>query len=419
MKPAASASTTPSAPIYLDHAAATPLDPQVFAAMVPFLRDQFANPSSLYRAARDTRRAVEDARHRIANVLGAKLTEVIFTSGGTEGDNLAIQGVLRAHPGAHWVTTAIEHDAVLRLVDALDPTVAQEGGAQPSTQGHPATVVPVKPTGLVDPAAVTAAVTDDTVLVSVMLANNEIGTIQPVANIAAALTRIRADRAGRGVDRPLYLHTDATQAPNYLSLHVTRLGVDLLTLNGSKIYGPKGVGALYVRQGTALEPLQYGGGQERERRSGTENVAGIVGLAAALELAATARDTEARRLTALRDRLLRALTDPGSPAYVPGARLNGDRKRRLPNNLNLTIPGADGEAMVLYLDNAGVQASTGSACSTGSLDPSHVLLALGLTPNEANSSLRLTLGRGTDDAAVDYVAQTLPQIIQRVRELTP
>jgi cysteine desulfurase len=388
------------APIYLDHAATTPVDPAVAEAMRPFLEAEFANPSSLYNAARDTRRAVESARHSISTILGAKPTEIIFTSGGTEGDNLAVQGVLRAHPGAHWVTTAIEHDAVLSCVEPL------------TRDGHKCTVVPVKPNGIVDPAAIEGAVTDQTVLVSVMLANNEIGTIQPVADIAKLVAAVRAGRMKRGIDLPLYLHTDAVQAANYLDLHVTRLGADLLTLNGSKLYGPKGTGALYVRHGTVLEPLIYGGGQERGRRSGTENVAGIVGFARAFELAATTRDAQSRRLTQLRDQLAAELTK-----HIPGIIINGDPRRRLPNNLNLTIPGAEGEALVLYLDNAGIMASTGSACSTGNLDPSHVLLAIGRTPEEANASLRLTLGRSTTAEACAKVALELPKIVERIRQL--
>ncbi len=393
-------STYMKSPIYLDHAATTPLDPSVLEAMQPYLEGWFANPSSLYVAARETRRAVEAARNTIAGILGAKITEIVFTSGGTEGDNLAVQGVMRAHPGAHWVTTSIEHDAVLGCVKPL------------ARLGYDATVVPVKPSGIVDPAAVAAAITDRTVLVSVMMANNEIGTIQPIAEISKLVAATRASRAQRRVNRPLYLHTDACQAAGYLDLHVTRLGVDLLVLNGSKIYGPKGAGVLYARQGTTLEPLMYGGGQERGRRSGTENTAGIAGLARALELAAATRAAESRRLTPLRDELTRRLLAP-----IPGARLNGDPKRRLPGNINLTIPGAEGEAMVLYLDNAGVMASTGSACSTGNLDPSHVLLALGHSAAEANCSLRLTLGRDTDQSAVDAVATVLPPIIRRLREL--
>jgi cysteine desulfurase len=379
-------------PFYLDHAAATPLDPRVFAAMRPHLETDYANPSSLYRAARVTRQALEQARATIANILGAKVTEIIFTSGATESDNLAIQGVLRAHPGAGWVATAIEHDAVLRIPGA--------------------TVVPVSSAGLVDPAALAAAVTDATVLISVMMANNEIGTIQPIADIAKVVARIRADRDLRGIGLPLYLHTDATQAAGYLDLHVDRLRVDLLTLNAAKLYGPKGTGLLYVRQGTVLEPLIYGGGQERGRRSGTENVAGAVGLATALELVHADREAEARRLTALRDDALARLR-----AALPDLILNGHPTKRLPNNLNLTLPGAEGEGLVLYLDNAGIMASTGSACTTGSLDPSHVLLAIGRTADEANSSLRLTFGRSTTAEAIDALEQHLPPIVHRLREL--
>lgn len=391
---------TLSKPIYLDHAATTPLDPAVLESMLPYLQQHFANPSSLYAAARQTRSAVEDARHSIARVLGAKPTEIVFTSGGTEGNNLAVQGALWAHPGAHWVTTAIEHDSVLSNIGHLERA------------GHHSTVAPVGLNGIVDPQAVMAAVTENTVLVSVMLANNEIGTIQPIADIAKQLAQVRAERSKRGVRLPIYLHTDACQAANYLDLHVSRLGVDLLTLGGSKLYGPKGTGALYVRTGTTLEPLLYGGGQERGRRSGTENVAGVIGLAHALELSAERRTFESRRLTPLRDGLIRDLLKA-----IPGAMLNGDPRRRLPNNANLTIPDAEGETLVLYLDNAGIQASTGSACSTGSLDPSHVLLAIGRSAAQAQSSLRLTLGRTTTESDTAKLTGILPGIVSRLREL--
>jgi cysteine desulfurase len=380
---------------YLDHAAATPLDPRVLDAMRPYLDTEYANPSSLYRTARVTRQALEQSRATLADLLGAKVTEIIFTSGATESNNASIQGVLRAHPDAHWVTTAIEHDAVLQISHA-----------------YPATVVPVSAAGLVDPEAIAAAVTEETVLVSVMMANNEIGTIQPIADIAKAIAKIRADRAARHNTRPLYLHTDATQAAGYLDLHVDRLQVDLLSLNGSKIYGPRGMGLMYVRQGTVIEPLLYGGGQERGRRSGTENVAGAVGLAKAFELAARDREAEARRLTALRDEALTRLK-----RVIPDLILNGHPTRRLPGNLNITIPGAEGEGLVLYLDNVGIMASTGSACTTGSLDPSHVLLALGRTPQEADSSLRLTFGRSTTEAAIAALEEHLPRIVARLREL--
>ena len=386
--------------IYLDHAATTPVEPAVIEAMEPYLVARFANPSSLYGAARETRAAVETARHRIAALLGARTTEIIFTSGGTEGDNLAVQGVLRAHRGAHWVTTAIEHDAVLGCVEPLE------------RDGHHCTVIPVKPNGIVDVALIREAITDQTVLVSVMLANNEIGTIQPIADVAKLIALVRMERALRDITTPIYLHTDAVQAANYLDLQVSRLGIDLLTLNGSKIYGPKGTGALYVRHGTVIEPLMYGGGQERTRRSGTENVAGIVGFAEAFEITVRGREAEARRLAPMRDHLMAVLHSD-----ILNISINGDPKRRLPNNLNITIPGAEGEAMILYLDNAGIMASTGSACSTGNLDPSHVLLAIGRSAAEANSSLRITLGRSTDAAAIEAVAKLLPPIIRRLREL--
>ncbi len=387
--------------IYLDNAATTPTAPEVLAAMQPYLGEAYANPSSVYSKARTTRLAVEQARAEVADILGAKPTEIIFTSGGTEGDNLAVQGVLRASgTGAHWVTTDIEHDAVLSQVGPL------------ARQGFGSSIVKVGLSGIVTVEDVMAEVTDDTVLISVMLANNEIGTIQPLAAIAKAVAQIRLERTRQGNGRPLLLHTDACQAAGYLSLHVTRLGVDLMTINGSKIYGPKGVGALYVRHGVELEPLLYGGGQERGRRSGTENVAGVVGLAAALRLVTANRDAESRRVTALRDKLA-----AGIQGVLPDAILNGDTKRRLPNNVNVSIPGAEGEAMVLYLDNAGIMASTGSACSSGSLDPSHVLLAIGCTREEAQQSLRLTLGRSTGEDDVGKVIEVLPGIISRLRDI--
>jgi cysteine desulfurase len=385
---------------YLDHAAATPLDERVWSAMEPYIRSEYANPSSLYQMARTTRTAVEAARHKVSTILGAKPTEIVFTSGGTEGDNLAVQGVLRANPDADWVTTAIEHDAVLSCVEPM------------RGEGHLSAVIPVKSNGIVDTATLMAAVTDNTVLISLMMANNEIGTIQPVADIAKAVAAVRDGRRNRGIELPIYLHTDAVQAAGYLDLHVTRLGVDLLTISGSKIYGPKGTGCLYVRHGVAMEPLQYGGGQERGRRSGTENVAGIVGLAVAFELCAKTREEESHRLTALRDDLARKLL-----AVIPDIMINGDMKRRLPNNLNLTIPGAEGEALVLYLDQAGLMASTGSACSTGDLDPSHVLLALGRTATEAGTSLRLTMGRSTTRDATDHLLDILPPIVTRLRQI--
>lgn len=385
--------------IYLDHAAATPLDPAVLEAMTPYLHGQFFNPSSLYEPARKVHRAVEQARAQVANLLGAKPTEIVWTSGGTESVNLAIQGVMRTYSGAHWVTTAIEHESVLAIRAPL------------SRAGHEVTTIGIKPNGIVDSAKVVAAITDATVLVSVMMANNEIGTIQPVAELGKLVAGIRRDRSKRGIDLPLYLHTDACQASPYLDLHVSRLGVDLLSLNGSKVYGPKGVGLLYVRTGTKLEPLQYGGRQERGRRSGTENVAGIVGLAKALELAVERRAIENRRIGGLRDQLLCTAIE------IPDAIVNGDMKRRLPNNLNLSFPGADGQTLVLHLAQAGILVGAGSACTSVETEPSHVLLALGSTPDEASSSVRFTLGRGTTVEEIKMVTQWLPKVVRRVREL--
>lgn len=368
--------------IYLDYAAATPVDPQVFEAMTPYFTDQFANPSSLYASARVTRQALVDARASVANTLGAKPTEVIFTAGATESINLAIQGVMRKFPDGHIVTTNIEHEAVLETVKQFDHSI-------------------------VNPADVISSITSKTVLVSVMMANNEVGTILPIKDIAAEITKIRESRTN---NLPLYLHTDAAQAGTTLDLHVSRLGVDLLTLNGGKMYGPKQSGILYVRTGTQLEPLIYGGGQERGMRSGTENVAFAVGFAKALELAQAIRKDEARRLEQLRDQLQKEIVEA-----IPEVAVNGDQRHRLPHNLNITLPGLDGEAAVLYLDNAGIQASTGSACSIGSDQPSHVLLALGCTAEEANASLRFTLGKTTTESDTTDAAQI---IIKTLRHLT-
>jgi cysteine desulfurase len=386
--------------LYLDYAAATPLDPVVYLAMRPYLEQAFANPSSIYASARITRAAIENARAAVADLIGSKPTEIVFTSGASEGNNQAISGVLRAHPGSHWVTTNIEHDAILQQIPALE------------RDGHQVAIIGVNSNGIVEVGALEVAIKDSTTLVSVMLANNEIGTVQPVGEISRMIRQVRLERSRRGIDTPLYLHTDAVQGANYLSLHVDRLGIDLMTLTGSKMYGPKGSGMLYVRTGTSLNPLIYGGGQERGRRSGTENVAGIVGFATALSLVQSDRTSEGRWLSELRDDLIKRLK-----VALPNAVLNGDPVRRLPNNVNFTIPGAEGEGLVLYLDQVGIMASTGSACSSGDLDPSHVLLAIGRTKMQSNQSLRLTFGRGTDATAIDQVVNHLPPIVARLREL--
>lgn len=359
---------------------------------------QYYNPSSLYQSARQAKAQLEAARAQTAKVLGSKPSEIIFTAGGTESVNLAIFGVARNFPGSRVLASAIEHEAVLESLKVL------EG------EGHKIQLLPVKPNGIVDFETVARAIDDQTALVSVMYANNEIGTIQPIAEIARLVEKVRQDRATRGVKLPLYLHSDAAQAAGYLDLHVSRLGVDLLSLNGSKIYGPKQTGLLYVRTGISLQPLLVGGGQERGRRSGTENLAGAVGLAAALQLAKTGRQAESKRLEALRQVLIKA-------AEQLGGRLNGDAGKRLAGNINLTFEGIDGEQAVFYFDEAGFQISTGSACAASSDKPSHVLLALGLSVDQANASLRFTMGRGTTAKDIDLLIKALPGLIERLRQL--
>jgi cysteine desulfurase len=394
--------------IYFDHAAATPLALEVRAAMEPFFEEQFYNASSLYSEAREVRKAIEEARARVAKILGARKAEIVFTAGGTESVNLAIFGMMRSvimkrlpnPPMLKFITTSIEHDAVLAGVRQLN------------AEGRVTELVPVSDQGVVDPAAIGKAIDDQTILVTVMYANNEIGTIQPLAEIGKIIEAVRADRKKRGVDLPIYFHTDATQAPNYLDLHVSRLGVDMMTLNGSKIYGPKQSGCLYVRTGVEIGPMLMGGGQERNLRSGTENVAGIIGLATALELVEADRNAESKRLAALRDAAWKQVQ-----RLVPEAILNGHSAKRLANNLNFSIPGIDGEQAVLYLDKQGIMVSTGSACSTGNAEPSHVLLALGRSEVEANGSLRLSFGRSTTQAEVDYFLEVLPAIVTRLRGL--
>ncbi|MGI8914127.1 MAG: cysteine desulfurase family protein [Chloroflexota bacterium] len=380
-----------SSPIYLDHAATTPLDPAVLEVMLPYFSERFGNASSVYRLGREARRALDRARQQVAAVLHCPPTDIVFTSGGSEGDNAAIKGAVfaRGARGRHIVTSAIEHEAVLHTCQAL------------AGFGVETTVVPVDRDGRVMPEAVAAAIRPDTALVTIMLANNEVGTLQPVAEIAEL-----AHRQG------ILVHTDAVQAAGAQSLDVQALGVDLLSLSGHKFYGPKGTGALYVRSGSAWAPQQQGGSQEGKRRAGTENVAGIVGLATALTRAEAERECEAVRLAALRDRLIR-----GVLARIPDSRLTGHPTLRLPNNVSFVFAGVEGEAILMALDVQGIAASTGSACTSASLDPSHVLLALGLPAPLALGSLRLTLGRSNSDADVDRVVELLPAIVQRQRAM--
>ncbi|MDA1188959.1 MAG: cysteine desulfurase family protein [Chloroflexi bacterium] len=383
--------------IYMDHAATTGVRPEVVQAMLPYFSESFGNPSSLYTLAQESRKAVDDARDKVARVLSARMNEIVFTSGGTESDNTALKGVAFAlrNLGNHIVTTSIEHHAVLHTCHQLEQF------------GFDVTYLPVDNDGLVTPEQVAEAVTDNTVLVSVMLANNEIGTIQPIAEISKTLKE-KANVLGRNV----VFHTDAVQGAGYLDLDVQTLGVDLLSLSAHKFGGPKGVGVLYVRRGTPFEPQQMGGGQERQRRSGTENVPGIVGLGEALRIADGNREQAGKHCTRLRDRIIEEITDRMDKVH-----LNGHRTKRLPNNVNFSFESVEGEPILLGLDFAGVAASSGSACSSASLEPSHVLLAIGRPAAIAQSSLRISLGHDNTEEEVAYLLSVLPDMVGKLRAM--
>lgn len=377
--------------IYLDHAATTPLREEVLEAMLPYLTDHFGNASSLHAAGRRARQGLDEARERIATILGAKPREIVFTGGGSEADNLAIKGAAWAASakGRHVVTSGVEHKAVLHACAILERS------------GFEVTIVPVDRYARVDPAEVEAAINEHTTLVSIMYANNEVGTIQPIAEIGAICRR-----------REVLFHADAIQAGAYLPLDVDNLGVDLLSLAAHKLYGPKGVGALFVRQGTALLPQIQGGAQERQRRAGTENVAGVVGFARALELAQgdpAARDAENARLAGLRDRLLAGVRD------IPGVEPSGHPVERLPHSASWLIDAVEGGDLVAALDLDGVEGSTGSACTSGAAEPSHVLLAMGFAAQRAHGALRLTAGRGTTPGEIDRAAEVMRSTIGRMR----
>ncbi|WP_314605091.1 cysteine desulfurase family protein [Pseudoramibacter alactolyticus] len=374
--------------IYLDHAATTPVDPAVAQVMQPYLDAVFGNPSAVYRDGQAARAGVEEARRQVAALLKAEPASIFFTSGGSESDNWAIKGTafaLRAR-GRHLITTAIEHPAVLGTCAFLERC------------GFEITYLPVDSVGLVNPKALKAAIQDDTILVSVMAANNEIGTVEPIAELAAV-----AHAAG------VRFHTDAVQACGNVSMDVQALDVDLLSLSGHKFYGPKGVGALYVRPGCKLEPLIHGGEQERGRRAGTENTAAIVGIGAAAKLAAADQAAGARREAALRDALIAGLT------AIPGVRLTGHPERRLPGNASFCFDDLRSEALLTALDLAGIEASGGSACTAGSLSPSHVLTAIGVPENRARNALRLTLGRGTTAKQIEQTVTAVRRIVERLR----
>jgi cysteine desulfurase len=382
--------------IYLDHAATTAVDPRVVEAMLPYFNPKYGNASSIYELGQESAEAIDEARRTVADILGCQPREVIFTSCGTESDNLALRGVGWARrnlgKGNHIITSPIEHHAVSHTCEQLEKHF-----------GFEITYLPVDKYGSVDPDAVGRAIKDNTILISIMYANNEVGTIEPIAEIG---------KVARQMGVPF--HTDAVQAGGSLNLDVNELNVDLLSLSAHKFYGPKGVGVLYVRKGVSLLPTQTGGAHERNRRAGTENVAFIVGLATALKIAHEELEANNQRIAALRDRLIEGVLES-----IDEAELTGHPTNRLPNNASFVFKYIEGEAMLLNLDLAGIYASSGSACASGSLEPSHVLLALGIPPEIAHGSLRLTLGRENTEEDVDYVLETLPGIVQKLRDMSP
>jgi len=376
----------------MDHSATTPVAPEVLEAMMPYFSEKFGNASSLHSFGLEAKEALEESREKVAGLLGAKPEEIIFTSGGTESDNLALKGIARKNQksGKHIITTRVEHPAILECCRRLEK------------EGFEVTYLPVTNEGLVEIATLESAIRSDTILISVMHANNEVGTIQPLEEIG----RLAAEK-------DIYLHTDAVQSVGKIPTDVNKLGVDLLSLSAHKLYGPKGVGALYIRKGTRLESIIQGGGHERGLRSGTENIAGIVGLARAAELGRETMSTETERLTRLRDRLAELVLLKVKESWI-----NGTMKMRLPGNLNFGFKYVEGESLLLFLDSIGINVSTGSACSSHKLEPSHVLLSLGLKPEECHGSLRITLGRSNTMEEVDYVALGIAKAVERFRGIS-
>ena len=380
--------------VYMDHAATTSIKPDVAESMIPFLKEYFGNPSSLYSIGREGKEAIETAREQLAKALGAKPDEIYFTSGGTESDNWAIKGTAfsRQKKGKHIITTSIEHHAVLYPCEYL------EG------QGFDVTYLPVDRYGLVDPAEVEAALKEDTILISVMYANNEIGTIEPIQEIGKVAK-----------EHDVLFHTDAVQVIGAVQLDMKQKhkDVDMLSLSSHKFYGPKGIGALFLKEGTQIDNFMHGGGQERGKRAGTENVAGIVGMGKAIELATANIEEHNEIIIKMRDRLLSGVLE------IPNCRLNGHPEKRLPGNLNFSFEFVEGESLLLMLDQMGICSSTGSACSSGSLETSHVLRAIGLPPEIAQGSLRLTLGDANSKEDIDYVLDVLPETVGKLRNMSP
>jgi len=379
--------------VYLDHNATTPTHPEVVKAMLPYYEDVFGNASSIHQFGQQARMAIDEAREKVAEFIGAKPEEIVFTSSGTESDNFAIKGVAYANEekGRHIITSSIEHHAVLNTCKFL------------GKHGFKITYLPVDRYGVVNPDDVRKAITDDTILISIMHANNEVGTIEPIAEIGKIAK-----------EKEIYFHTDAVQSIGKIPINVNELNIDLLSLSGHKLYGPKGIGVLYIRKGTRIQPLIHGGHHERNRRAGTENVPGIVGLGKAIEIAKLSMEKESIYLTNLRDRLYNGIKEKIDNIY-----LNGHPVNRLPNTLNLSFEFVEGESIILNLDMKGVAVSSGSACTSGSLEPSHVLKAMGVEPAIAQGSIRFSLGKDNTEEEIDYVIEILPEIIFRLREMSP
>jgi len=379
--------------VYLDYAATTPTDPEVVKVMSPYFTDSFGNPSSIYSYGQENKGIIEEARAKVAELIGAHEGEIVFTSGGTEADNAALQGVAFANEskGQHIITSSIEHHAVVETCEFLEE------------RGFSITCLGVDKYGLVYPEDIKKAITDKTILISVMLANNEVGTIEPIAKIA----RI-AKEAG------IYIHTDAVQAVGHIPLDVNELGVDMLSISAHKLCGPKGVGALYIRKGTNITPFMHGGGQENKQRAGTENVPGIVGFGKAAEIAVQELNEEPERLRDLREQLISGIMERIDHVY-----LNGHPVERLPNNTNVSFKYVEGESVLLNLDLEGICASTGSACTSGSLEPSHVSLSMGHSPDRAHGSVRFSMGRWTSKEDISRVLEVLPGIISKLRAMSP